>query len=165
MRHAARSLLIALAVLGCEEDQRGIEGTFLFAFSEVEDTCDNDPDGTVTVQLTIEQDGEIVTVRFGEEAVLTGFVDERGLIQAEGEARVPVIVDGQAVIVESFMEVQIGIRPVRPEASARLTFDGTHPSRPGEACLQEFLGSGQRASLVPLIPTGPAAVAGMDAGE
>ncbi|HUP00247.1 MAG TPA: hypothetical protein VM737_01825 [Gemmatimonadota bacterium] len=150
-------LALAAGLGACEEDEQGIEGTFTFAFSETRDTCDGESDTSIA-QLTISRDGEEITVRFGDEAVLSGFVNEAGIIEAEGPASVTVEVNGDPIVVESFMEIQIGIRPVRSEASGRLTYDGTHPSNPGEQCVQEFFGTGQRASFAPFLPTGPAAV-------
>ena len=150
--------LVLAALVACDDEEEGLEGTFTFAFNETRDTCDGDPDTNVA-QLTISIDEEEVTVRFGEEAVLTGFVNDEGIIEVEGTAMVPVMVDGDTVVVESFMELQVGgLGSVRPEASGRLTYNGTHPAKPGEQCFQEFVGTGQRASVAPFLPTGPAPV-------
>jgi len=146
-------ILAVAAVSACKKDEEGIAGTFNLVITETEDTCDGD-ENSFSTSISIEAAGEDdVTVTFGDQAVLTGFVDDQGIIQAQGPAMVPVPVEGDTLLVQSSMRIQLAVRRSRVDGNGDLAYDGTHPGAPGEQCEQDFNVAGQRANLAPILPT------------
>ena len=146
-------LTAAVALTGCGEDeQRGVEGRFTLFVSESRDTCDGQ-NNSFGSEITIARDGEDVTVTFGEEAVLTGTIDENGEILAQG------IVEDLGGGRTTVLAIRIVVRRTSLESTGRQTFNGTFPGQAG-TCVQEFSIVGQRANLVPTLLTGPAFIDG-----
>lgn len=154
LRRLVLALMALMGVAACESDEEGITGTYNLVVSEREDTCDDELN-SFPVRVTIAGGEDDITVTFGDIAVLAGFVDDEGFVQAQDTISVPVVVDGQTVQVESFMQIQLGLGRLGLEGNGRLTYDGTHPSAPGEVCKQEFDTEGERALRAPYLPTGP----------
>ncbi len=142
------------STLACDDEPNSITGTFNLFIREIEDTCDGTPNTDITSQIVINRDGDDFTVAFGDDGLLTGQVDNQGLIQVQGPVTVTIDVNGQPNEVASFMEMQISIVRERLEATGQLSYDGTHPSSPGVPCIQTFGATGQRPSLVPLVSAG-----------
>ena len=139
------------AVLGCDDESNSITGTYNLFIGETLDTCDGIVNDDITSRIVISRNGDEFTVAFGDDGVLTGQLDNQGLIQVQGPVMVTIDVNGQPNEVASFMEMQISIVREILQATGRLTYDGTHPSSPGVQCIQEFGASGQRPSLTPLV--------------
>lgn len=141
----APAAFVLLLTVACSEDDDRITGRFEIQVSEIfPDSCDGE-ENVFTSELDIRLDGQVFTVTFADTAVLTGMLDNQGLIQADGEVSVPVTVDGQVQLVESNMRMQIRVRRGgRLEATGVIEYDGTHPSSPGVACTQPFQAVGQR---------------------
>ena len=125
-------------------DPDSFPGTYNLFIGETLDTCDGILNNDITSRIVIGRNGDEFTVAFGDDGVLTGQLDNQGLIQAQGPLTVTIVVDGQPNEVESFMEIQISVRRENVQATGRLTYDGTHPSSPGVQCVQEFGATGQR---------------------
>lgn len=143
--------LLVLAAAACEdEDDEGVTGTFDLFVTISEDTCGDDASRSFWTRMTVEGEGDDVVVRFGEDAVLDGFIDDQGFVQATGPATVAVPVGPDTVEVASTLQLQFGVRPSRSEVGGVLTFDGTHPAAPGESCFWEFVATAQRASRSPI---------------
>ena len=138
--------LLALTACG-EDEQRGVEGRFTLVVSESRDTCDNQTNSFGS-EITITRDGDDVVVTFGQDAILTGTIDENGEILAQG------VVEDQGGGRTTVLAVRILVRRTRLESTGRQTFNGTFPGVPG-TCLQEFSISGQRANVVPTLFTSP----------
>ncbi|MEJ2151905.1 MAG: hypothetical protein P8Y29_02875 [Gemmatimonadota bacterium] len=155
-----RTLMLLLVIgmvastLACDDENNSITGTFNLFIGETTDTCDGVLNDDIQSQIVISRDGDDFTVAFGDDGVLTGQLDNQGLIQVQGPVMVTIEVDGQPTEVDSFMEMQISIVREVLQATGRLTYDGTHPSSPGVQCIQEFGATGQRPSLVPLVSAG-----------
>jgi hypothetical protein len=143
--------VLATSASGCDDDSNSITGTYNLFIGETLDTCDGILNNDITSQIVIGRSGDEFTVAFGDDGVLTGQLDNQGLIQAEGPLTVTIVVDGQPNEVDSFMEIQISVRRENVQVTGRLTYDGTHPNSPGVQCVQEFGATGQRLSLSPLI--------------
>lgn len=148
------SLVALLALVpACDDDDQGFTGDFILTITETSDTCDG-IENIFQSQVAISGTADNLTVRFGEDAVLTGGLNSQNFFQVSGDVVVPVDVDGTPVDVESFMEMVFEVvgqgRRLDVEEGS-LTYEGTHPSAPGETCVQEFQGTGQRASLGPLL--------------
>lgn len=144
-------LLAVATAAGCEdEEDQGVRGTFDLFVTIAMDTCGDDASRVFSTRMTVEGEGDDIVVQFGEDAVLDGFIDEQGFVQAMGPATVAVPVGADTVDVVSTLQLQFGVRPSRSEASGRLTFDGTHPAAPGVSCFWEFVASAQRLSRSPI---------------
>ena len=142
---------LAASALACDDDENSITGTYNLFIGETLDTCDGILNDDISSQIVINRNGDEFTVVFGDAGVLTGQLDDQGLIQAQGPVTVTVDVNGEPVMVASFMEIQISISRESLQATGRLTYDGTHPNSPGVQCVQEFGATGQRPSLAPLV--------------
>ncbi len=143
--------VLAASASGCDDDENSITGTYNLFIGETLDTCDGMLNAGITSQIVINRNGDEFTVAFGDDGVLTGQLDNEGLIQAQGPVTVTVDVNGELNEVDSFMEFQILIGVESLQANGRLTYDGTHPSSPGVQCIQEFDATGQRSSLSPIV--------------
>lgn len=145
--------MVALA-LGCDDEPNSITGTYNLFIGETLDTCDGILNDNIQSRIVINRDGDDFTVAFGDDGVLTGQLDNQGLIQVQGPVMVTIDVNGAPNEVASFMEMQISVVREILQATGRLTYDGTHPNSPGVQCIQEFGASGQRPSLIPLVSAG-----------
>lgn len=148
------SLFLVLGtVLACEEDDQGFTGEFILSITETLDTCDG-IEHIFQSQVEISGPADDLTVRFGEDAILTGGLNNLNFFDVSGDVLVEVDVDGEPVQVASFMEMIFEVvgqgRRLDVEQGS-LTYEGTHPAAPGETCVQEFVGTGQRASLGPVL--------------
>jgi len=143
--------VLAASASGCDDDSNSITGTYNLFIGETLDTCDGILNNDIASQIVISRNGDEFTVAFGDDGVLTGQLDNDGLIQAQGPLTVTIDVNGQPTEVDTFMEIQISISRTNVQATGRLTYDGTHPNSPGVQCIQEFGATGQRLSLSPLI--------------
>ncbi|MGH7570543.1 MAG: hypothetical protein ACREMK_01700 [Gemmatimonadota bacterium] len=152
-----RSILKALphvlllgAVLACEEDDLGFTGEFNLTIVESLDTCDEIED-TIFSRVSISGTTDDLEVRFGDDALLTGGLNSQNFFEVSGPATVQI----EGVDIVSFMvlifEVSALGRRLDVQDGSMLTFEGTHPAAPGEVCVQEFLGTGQRLSLSPVL--------------
>jgi hypothetical protein len=139
------------SVLGCDDESNSITGTYNLFIGETLDTCDGIVNDDIQSRIVINRNGDEFTVAFGDDGVLTGQLDNQGLIQVQGPITTTIDVGGQPTEVAAFMEMQISIVREILQATGRLTYDGTHPSSPGVQCIQEFGASGQRAALIPLV--------------
>ncbi len=146
---------MVVSTLACDDENDSITGTYNLFIVETLDTCDGTLNNNITSQIVISRNGNEFTVAFGDDGVLTGQLDDDGLIQAQGPVTVTVDVNGQSNEVDAFMQIQILIRRETLESNGRLTYDGTHPSSPGLQCTQEFNATGQRPSLIPLLLSHP----------
>ncbi len=143
--------MLAASASGCDDNKNTITGTYNLFIGETLDTCDGILNNDIVSQIVINRSGDEFTVAFGDDGVLTGQLDNNGLIQAQGPLTVTIDINGQPNEVESFMEIQISIIRENVQATGRLTYDGTHPSSPGVQCVQEFGATGQRLSLSPIV--------------
>ncbi len=142
------------SALACDDENDSITGTYNLFIGETMDTCDGILNDDITSQIVITRNGDEFTVAFGDDGVLTGQLDNQGLIQVQGPVMVTIDVGGQPTEVAAFMEMQISIIRESLQATGRLTYDGTHPNSPGVQCIQEFGATGQRPALVPLVSAG-----------
>lgn len=156
MRSIATILPLALLLgvaTACEEDDLGFTGDFILTVNESLDTCDGIENTGIRSQVNISGTADNLEVRFGEDAVLTGGLNNQNFFEVSGDVMVEVEVEGEPVLVESFMEMLFEVtgqgRRLDVEEGS-LTYEGTHPEAPGETCVQEFSGTGQRASLGPV---------------
>ncbi len=157
MRSISKALSLALLLgvaTACEDDDLGFTGEFTLTINETLDTCDGIENVGIQSQVSISGTADDLEVRFGEDAVLTGGLNSQNFFEVSGPVTVEVEVDGEPVEVVSFMEMIFEVvgqgRRLDVEAGS-LTYDGTHPDAPGETCVQEFAGTGQRASLGSLL--------------
>jgi hypothetical protein len=139
------------SALACDDENDSITGTYNLFIGETLDTCDGILNDDITSQIVISRNGDEFTVAFGDDGVLTGQLDNQGLIQVQGPVTTTIDVGGQPTEVAAFMEMQISIVRESLQTTGRLTYDGTHPSSPGVQCIQEFSATGQRLALVPLV--------------
>lgn len=126
------------------DDSDSFPGTFNLFIGETLDTCDGILNNDITSQVVINRNGDEFTVAFGDDGVLSGQVDNVGLLQAEGTVTVTIDLGGQLIAVTSFMEIQISVVGESLQATGRLTYNGNHPNSPGVQCVQEFGATGQR---------------------
>jgi len=140
-------VLLIGAATACEDDDLGFTGAFDLTITETEDTCDG-VENIIFSQVEISGSAQDITVRFSDDAVLTGGLNQANFFDVSGNVIVPVMVDDQVFIVESFMEMIFEVsgqgRRLEIEEGSSLTYVGTHPSAPGVTCIQEFVGQGQR---------------------
>lgn len=155
MRSIAKALSLAVVLsvaTACDEDDQGFTGEFILSITETSDTCDG-IENIFQSLVDISGTADDLEVRFGDDAVLTGGLNNQNLFEVSGDVLVLVDVDEAPVEVESFMEMIFEVtgqgRRLDVEQGS-LTYDGTHPDAPGETCVQEFVGTGQRASLGPV---------------
>lgn len=157
MRSIAKALSLAVVLsvaTACEEDDQGFTGDFNLSVVETEDMCDAVEEGFQS-QLAISGTADDLEVRFGEDAVLTGGLNAQNFFEVSGPITSVVEgLDGEPVEVESFMvlifEVTAQGRRVEVREGSMITFNGTIPKAPGQVCVWEFQGTGQRASLGPV---------------
>jgi len=142
--------LIALAVgavtAACGDDDNFFEGEFSLTVFETNDTCDG-TSNTFQVLMEIDQiQGNEFEVRFGDEAVLDGTLNDEGVIVARGTSTA-----GGA---EAEMLVNILVRRESTDGNGVLTFEGTFPGVEG-VCTQEFRWTrgDRRDSFAPALPT------------
>ena len=134
--------------IGCEEDEDlGFTGPFDLVVTETVDTCDGD-ENIIFSQVDISGSAEDITVRFSDDAVLTGGLNQANFFEVSGNVIVAVPVGDDTVDVESFMEMiyqvtDLGRHLEIVEGSSQI-FTGTHPAAPGVTCIVEFVGQGQR---------------------
>ena len=143
------SLMLFLgAATACEEDDLGFTGAFDLTIVETDDVCDG-VENVVFSQVDISGSAQDITVRFTDDAVLTGGLNQANFFEVSGNIIVPVMVDDQVFIVESFMEMIYEVlaqgRRLEIQEGSSQTFIGTHPSAPGVTCIVEFVGQGQRS--------------------
>ncbi len=158
MRSILKSLspvVLLGAVLACEEDDQGFTGEFILSIVESSDTCDG-IENIFQSQVDISGTADDLQVRFGEDAILTGGLNSQNFFEVSGPVTVTVeIPDQDPVEVASTMvlifEVRGQGRRLEIQEGSSLTYEGTHPAAPGETCVQEFQGTGQRANLAPII--------------
>ncbi|MGH7564664.1 MAG: hypothetical protein ACREK5_09620 [Gemmatimonadota bacterium] len=139
-------VLLLSVVLACEEDDLGFTGEFNLTIVETSDTCDGIEDTFFSrVEISGTTDG--LEVRFGEEALLTGGLNSQNFFEVSGPAMV--VIDETEIVSSMVLifEVSGGGRRLEVRDGSMLTFEGTHPAAPGEVCVQQFLGTGQRLSL------------------
>lgn len=141
---------LTLAVACDDEADGGIEGTYQLEVFESRDTCDG-VTNDFFVPLTVERDGEEVTLSFGDEWVLTGTFDNEGILQAQGT--VEDLGGGQT----TQLQLQIDFFRGGLEGNGRAIYNGTFPET-GEPCQQDFTfrSRSKSGSLAPASPTGPA---------
>ncbi|MGH7556867.1 MAG: hypothetical protein ACREMD_03660 [Gemmatimonadota bacterium] len=153
MRSILKALPLVLllgAVLACEEDDLGFTGEFDLTIVETSDTCDEIED-TIFSHVSISGTTDDLEVRFGDDALLTGGLNSQNFFEVSGPATVEI--DGVEVVSSMVLIFEVSARGRRldVEEGSMLTFEGTHPAAPGEVCVQEFQGTGQRPSLSPVI--------------
>jgi hypothetical protein len=140
-------VLLLAAAMACEDDDLGFTGAFDLTITETEDTCDG-VENIIFSQVEISGSAQDITVRFSDDAVLTGGLNQANFFEVSGNVIVAVPVDDETVDVESFMEMIFEVsgqgRRLEIEEGSSLTYVGTHPSAPGVTCIQEFVGQGQR---------------------
>ena len=150
MRSILKFVFVAVlvgAAAACEEDDLGFTGAFDLTITETEDTCDQSND-VVFSHVDISGSAQDLTVRFSDEAVLTGGLNDSNFFVVSGNIVVPVPAESDTVDVESFMEMVFQVasqgRRLDIEEGSSQTFMGTHPGAPGVTCIVEFVGLGQR---------------------
>jgi hypothetical protein len=140
-------VLLIGAAMACEDDDLGFTGAFDLTITETEDTCDG-VENIIFSQVEISGSAQDITVRFSDDAVLTGGLNQANFFEVSGNVIVAVPVDDGTMDVESFMEMIFEVsgqgRRLEIEEGSSLTYVGTHPSAPGVTCIQEFVGQGQR---------------------
>jgi hypothetical protein len=125
-------------------DRDPFPGTYNLFIGETLDTCDGILNDDFTSRIVIGRNGDEFTVSFGNDGVLSGQVDNAGLLQAQGTVTVTVDLGGQLTAVTSLMEIQISVVGDVLQATGRLTYNGNHPNSPAVPCIQEFGATGQR---------------------
>ncbi|MGH7587159.1 MAG: hypothetical protein ACRELU_01060 [Gemmatimonadota bacterium] len=139
-------VLLLGAATACEDDDLGFTGAFDLIITETEDTCDGD-ENVIFSQVDISGSAQEISVRFSDDAVLTGGLNAANFFEVSGNVIVAVPVDDETVDVDSFMEMIFEVsgqgRRLDIEEGSQ-TFVGTHPSAPGVTCIVEFVGQGQR---------------------
>ncbi|HJR52771.1 MAG TPA: hypothetical protein VJ982_03550 [Gemmatimonadota bacterium] len=145
-------LAFALAAPACDNDPSiGVDGTYPITLTYTTDTCVGDEGRSEAVEITIERDGDNVTITVGEAGVLTGtFEDESRIMTVEGTILVENPTGG------SFPGVMLMFARVTEgevNISGSITFEGTFPGVSG-TCERIFRADGVRENLSPLPLTG-----------
>jgi len=148
MRRIAIPLALAVGAVtaACGDDDNFFEGEFSLTVFETTDTCDG-TSNSFQVLMEIDQlEGNEFEVRFGDEAILQGTLNDEGVIVARGTST--------AGGIEAEMLVNILVRRESTDGNGVLTFEGTFPGVEG-VCTQEFRWTrGDRLdSLAPTLPT------------
>jgi hypothetical protein len=116
------------------------------------DTCEGDEGRSEAIELTIERDGDDVTITVTDAGVLTGtFNPEDRIMTVNGTILVPNPLGG-TFSGEMLMFARVTGDIVN--VSGGITFEGTFPGVSG-TCERQFLGSGPRGNLSPIPLTGP----------
>ncbi|HET6362384.1 MAG TPA: hypothetical protein VFH11_10010 [Gemmatimonadota bacterium] len=155
MRYPKWIPILAFAVMAapaCENDPSlGVEGTYPITLTYVTDTCVGDEGRSEAVEITVERDGDDITIDVGGAGTLTGTfnnenramtVDGTILVQNPSGAPFP----GEMHMVARVTEGDISVL-------GSITFEGTFPGVPG-TCIRSFEATGTRANLSPLPLTG-----------
>lgn len=152
-RRSILTLGVALAAVGCDNDpSTGVEGTYQLNVSIPVDECTGQP-SSFTSQVTIERDGDDVTFTFGDDAVLTGTIDnESRIMTVDGTILVDVPPPGTGTF-PGFMQMEARVTEGELNAVGSIVFEGTFPGVSG-TCTQQFLAQGPRLGLSPLPLTG-----------
>ncbi|HKY60325.1 MAG TPA: hypothetical protein VJP59_04870 [Gemmatimonadota bacterium] len=140
-------VLLLGGTLACEDDDLGFTGAFDLTITETDDACDG-VENVIFSQVEISGSAQDISVRFSDDAILTGGLNPQNFFEVSGNVIVPVQVDDDTVDVESFMEMIFEVsgqgRRLEIEEGSSQTFVGTHPAAPGVTCIVEFVGQGQR---------------------
>ena len=153
-RHRILALAAVLSVVGCENDpSTGVEGTYQLNVSIPVDECTGQP-SSFSSQVTIEREGDDVTFTFGDDAVLTGTIDnESRIMTVSGTILVDVPPPGTGTF-PGFMQMEARVTEGELNAVGSIVFEGTFPGVSG-TCTQQFLAQGPRLGLSPIPLTGP----------
>ncbi len=156
MRHSRLIPIVALAAIAaaaCDNDPGvGVEGTFPVTITYHVDTCVGDEGRSEAIELTIERDGDDVTITITDAGTLTGtFNPVDRVMTVNGTILVPNPLGG-TFSGEMLMFARVTGDEVN--VSGGITFEGTFPGVSG-TCERQFLGSGPRANLTPFPLTGP----------
>ena len=155
MRYRNWLPILAIAVTAaaaCENDPSlGVEGTYPITLTYTTDTCVGDEGRSEAVELTIERDGDDITIDVGDAGTLTGtFNNENRAMTVDGTILVQNPLGGsfpgQMHMVARVTEGDINVL-------GSITFEGTFPGVSG-TCIRSFEASGTRANLSPLPLTG-----------
>lgn len=153
-RYPLLALWTGVALIGCENDPSvGVEGTYRLNVSIPVDECTGQP-SSFSSEVTIEREGDDVTFRFGDAAVLTGTIDnDTRIMTVDGTILVDLPPPGTGTF-PGFMQMEARVTEGELNAVGSIVFEGTFPGVSG-TCTQQFLAQGPRLGLSPLPLTGP----------
>ena len=144
--------LVVIAVQACDsEPSLGVEGSYPITLTYTTDTCVGDVGRSEAVEITVERDGDNITITVDDAGTLTGtFDEETRAMTVDGTILVPNpsggTFTGDMHMVARVTEGDINIL-------GTITFEGTFPGVPG-TCERAFSATGRRANLSPLPLTG-----------
>ena len=153
-RHSIIALVAALAAAGCGNDpSTGVEGTYQLNVSIPVDECTGQA-SSFSSEVTIERDGDNVTFLFGDDATLTGTIDnETRIMTVDGTILVPVPPPGTGTF-PGQMHMEARVTEGSIAAVGTITYVGTFPGVSG-TCRQFFNVTGNRLNRSFLPLTGP----------
>jgi len=145
------ALAAVLMTAGCENNpSTGVEGTYHLNVSIPVDECTGQS-SSFSSEVTIERDGDNVTFRFGNDATLTGTIDEETRIMTVDGTILADAPGGGTFSGQMHMEARVTEGEI--VAVGTITYEGTFPGVSG-TCRQFFNSIGERQNLSPLPLTG-----------